>query len=185
MYWMAINGQYVTVKSIRNQKKSYDNRSFCWDRPENGQGHILFPGAVLAHAYAKARTEKQLSRGHQVALLRGFKLQHRRVPDESMQLAVGVGEGEGREGRKDEEEGRRRRRRGRRGLRCNSTMIYIHIYGSHPSLSLSHTQSCVSFSVYQQCLPLLTAQIKSNARWVRARPSLDSPNLKDVLRVTT
>lgn len=66
---------------------------FGWDRPENSQGHILFPGAVLAHAYAKARTEKQLSRGHQVALLRGFKLQHRRVPDESMQLAVGQGEG--------------------------------------------------------------------------------------------
>ena len=92
-------------KKQKKKKKSYENRSFRWDRPENGQGHILFPGAVLAHAYAKARTEKQLSRGHQVALLRGFKLQHRRVPDESMQLAVGAGEGKGREGRTRRKEG--------------------------------------------------------------------------------
>lgn len=47
-------------------------------------------------------------------------------------------------------EGRRRRRRGRRGLRCNSTMIYIHIYGSQPSFS--HTTACVSFGVYQRSL---------------------------------
>lgn len=52
-------------------------------------------------------------------------------------------------------------------------------------LSLSHTRSCVSFSVYQQSLPLLMAQMKSNARWVRARPPLDSPHLKDVRLGTT
>ncbi len=91
--------------------KTIQKRTICcfgWDRPENSQGHILFPGAVLAHAYAKARTEKQLSRGHQVTLLRGFKLQHRRVPDESMQLAVGAGgrEGDGKDGE----------------LRCNNTV---------------------------------------------------------------
>lgn len=97
---MAAKGQYVTRKSYRYERKdSYKYCSFGWDRPENGQGHILFPGAVLAHAYAKARTEKQLSRGHQVALLRGFKLQHRRVPDESMQFAVGGGEEEEEEGK--------------------------------------------------------------------------------------
>lgn len=45
-------------------------------------------------------------------------------------------------GREEEEEGGRRRR-GRRGLRCDSTMIYIHIYGSHPSLSLAHQIVCV------------------------------------------
>lgn len=48
---------------------------------------------------------------------------------------------------KEEEEGVGRRqggrRRGRRGLRCNSTMIYIHICGSHPSLSLAHQIVCV------------------------------------------
>lgn len=93
--------EIILIRDKKKKTKSYEKCSFCWDRPENGQGHILFPGAVLAHAYAKARTEKQLSRGYQVALLRGFKLQHRRVPDESMQLAVGGGGG----GRQDEEEG--------------------------------------------------------------------------------
>lgn len=103
-------GNY-TKSEIFIQQNTLQKHTMCcfgWDRPENSQGHILFPGAVLAHAYAKARTEKQLSRGHQVALLRGFKLQHRRVPDESMQLAVGAGGRE--EGGKDG------------GLRCNSTV---------------------------------------------------------------
>uniref|UniRef100_A0AC11CH96 Leucine rich repeat containing 26 n=1 Tax=Ovis aries TaxID=9940 RepID=A0AC11CH96_SHEEP len=49
------------------------------------------PGAVLAHADAKARAEEELARGHQVALLRGLELQHRRVPDEGVQLAAGRG----------------------------------------------------------------------------------------------
>lgn len=103
--------EQVSNGEIFIQHKTIQKHTICcfgWDRPENSQGHILFPGAVLAHAYAKARTEKQLSRGHQVALLRGFKLQHRRVPDESMQLAVGAG---GRE--EDGKDG---------GLRCNSTV---------------------------------------------------------------
>lgn len=46
-------------------------------------------------------------------------------------------------GREEEEEGGRRRR-GRRGLRCDSTMIYIHIYGSHPSLSRTPDRVCHS-----------------------------------------
>ena len=58
---------------------------------EDGQGDVLFPGAVLAHADAKARAEEELARGHQVALLRGLELQHRRVPDEGVQLAAGKG----------------------------------------------------------------------------------------------
>lgn len=57
--------------------------------PENGQGNILLPRAVFTHADAKARTEEQLSRGDQVALLRGFKLQHSWIPDKSMEFAKG------------------------------------------------------------------------------------------------
>lgn len=44
----------------------------------------------------------------------------------------------------------RRRWRGRRGLRCNSTMIYIHINDSQ--LSFSNTTACASFGVYQHSL---------------------------------
>lgn len=58
---------------------------------------------------------------------------------ESQMKACSLLWGSGRE--EEEEEGGRRR--GRRGLRCNSTMIYIHIYGSHPSLSLAHQIVCV------------------------------------------
>ena len=96
------------------------------------------------------------------------------------------GEGEGGGGRRKVK--RRRRRRGRRGLRCNSTMIYIHIYSFQPpslSFSRSRTPHRVSFSFYQQSLPLLTTQMKSNARWVRARPPLGPPHLKDARLGTT
>lgn len=34
------------------------------DSLEYGQGNILLPGAVLAHADAKAGAEEQLTRGH-------------------------------------------------------------------------------------------------------------------------
>lgn len=63
---------------------------------EDGQGDVLLPGAVLAHADAEAGAEEQLSRGHQVALLRSLELQHRRVPDKGMQLAASRGRGHGR-----------------------------------------------------------------------------------------
>lgn len=53
--------------------------------------HVL-EGAVLAHADAEAGAEEQLARGDQVALLRGLELQHGRVPDEGVQLAVGGAE---------------------------------------------------------------------------------------------
>lgn len=64
-----------------------------------------------------------------------------------MQLAVGEGEGGG-------------GRRGRRGLRCDSTMIYIHIYGSHPSLSLAHQIVCVI-----QRLPAISAYGPNEIQW--------------------
>lgn len=60
-----------------------------WYGLEDGQGDVLLPGAVLAHADPKAGAEEKLPRGHQVTLLRGFKLQHGRVPDERVELAVG------------------------------------------------------------------------------------------------
>lgn len=43
-------------------------------------------------------------------------------------------------------------RRGRRGLRCDSTMIYIHIYGSHPSLSRTPDRVCHSAFTSNLCL---------------------------------
>lgn len=54
---------------------------------EDGQGDILLPRAVLAHPNPKAGAEEKLPCRHQVALLGGFELQHRRVPDEGMELA--------------------------------------------------------------------------------------------------
>lgn len=96
-----------------------------------------------------------------------------------MQLAVGEGEGGGGGGgRRGEEE------EGKEGVTVQQYND-LHTHLRLPPLSLSHTRSCVSFSVYQQSLPLLMAQMKSNARWVRARPPLDSPHLKDVRLGTT
>jgi len=156
----------VTEEGILTLKQKNSHRSSGWDAPENGQGHVLLPGAVLAHADAKARAEEQLSGGHQVALLRGLELQHRGVPDESMQLAVegrGMGGGEG---------GRLRRN--------NSTMIYIPIYSPRPflsrSLALTHQIVCVI-----QRLPAISTAAYGEG----AAPPLDSPQLKDVRLGTT
>ncbi len=107
------------------QHKTIQKHTICcfgWDRPENSQGHILFPGAVLAHAYAKARTEKQLSRGHQVALLRGFNSSTAESQMKGMQLAVGAG------GR--EEDG---------GLRSNNTVRNNTLMAPDP-----HPPSCAT-----------------------------------------
>lgn len=70
--------------------------------------------------------------------------------------------------------GGRRREEGKEGVTVRQYND-LHTHLRLPPLSLSHTRSCVSFSVYQQSL--LMAQMKSNARWVRARPPLDSPHL--------
>lgn len=55
---------------------------------EDGQGDVLLPGAVLAHPDPEAGAEEELPRRHQVTLLGGLELQHRRVPDEGVELAA-------------------------------------------------------------------------------------------------
>lgn len=59
--------------------------------PEDGQGHVLLPGAVLPHPDPKAGAEEQLTGGHQVALLGRLELQDGAVPDEGVEFAAGGG----------------------------------------------------------------------------------------------
>ena len=61
----------------------------CHGVPENGQGHVLLPGTVFPHPDPKSGTKEKLPGGHQVTLLRRFKLQHSAVPDEGMELTAG------------------------------------------------------------------------------------------------
>lgn len=90
-------------------------------------------------------------------------------------------------GRGREEEEEEVGRKGKEGKEGVTVQQYndLHTHLRLPPFSLFHTTSCVSVSVYQQSLPLLMSQMKSNARWVRARPPLDSPNPKDVRLGTT
>lgn len=81
--------------------------------------------------------------------------------------------------------GGRRREEGKEGLRCDSTMIYIHIYGSHPSRSLAHHTVCVF-----QRLPAIAAygpnEIQSQMGEGRSPIGLaQSHHLNDALLGTT
>lgn len=57
-----------TGEALRAEKKGGGVAGEA-DSLEDGQGDILLPGAILAHADAEARAEEQLACSHQVALL--------------------------------------------------------------------------------------------------------------------